>query len=127
MTPRGDIAALLPLAALRRELDLAALSAIVARVAAIRDQIASLDRTLSAQRQAAAGDMSLSRATDGFEGWTRAERARLTLGLAQQLVREAGLRSAAAAAAGRAEALARLSTRAAGQRDLRRQRNADTS
>ncbi len=115
----------MPLAALRRDLDLAALSAVLAQIAAIRDQIAALDRTLAAQRQAAFGDLSLSQTTDRFECWTRAERARLTLGLALLLGREAGLRAAAAGAAGRAEALDGLATRQADQRSLRRQRNAD--
>jgi hypothetical protein len=127
MKPREDLSALLPLAALRRDLDLAALSAVLARIAAIRDQIFALDRALSAQRQAALGDVSLSQTTDRFEGWTRVERIRLTLCLAQLLAREAGLRAAAAGAAGRADALERLDARQADRHDRHRRRNADLS
>jgi hypothetical protein len=105
MTRRDDPAALAPLAALRRDLDLAALAAAAARAAAARDEVAALDRTLAVQRQAAAGDISLSAAADRFEVWMHAERAGLMRLISGHQGDADRLRAVAASSTGRCEAL----------------------
>lgn len=122
----GDrVAALRRVAGALLDAELAELRARGAQVAATRDRIAALDAAVARQHRVIAAALEAPVAgpvLDRWGGWADRRRAELNATLARELAALEARRQAAAAAFGRAEALAMIAekTAAEARRDARR-------
>lgn len=122
MTGAARLAALVRLAAMRKEADLMAVARASAERGRITARIDALDSAAMAARQAPATDIASLAAQEGFGRLVAAQRVGLDGQLAEKTEAWRLRRDAAALSFGRCEALETLRDRLAGQSALRRAR-----